>query len=799
MTTMNKVICLTSADTSEEFDIDPNFMISFHEQNPNETHPELHSYDKNNPILDLFHSQKPSFAINLHSNNLYFHKDDCSYTRYQYSGKNVYASFFSPNLIVQQENFHKFTRTATLSNTNLFKNNVKAFVESFRFNLDAHKQFLASGDICFQNSFDESFTSSAYTAKNNVLFDKDISSLKDSRPYLFYSKKQVVDTVDELPVFSGFSKSFYNLFKDSCIKHDAYVSQYQPTRDFREMISCRRVPLPNFNSILKSGPKLGFIADISSYNQDLANSIDASTKKRFKVLDVQGWASSKLVNAPVTIVEYTKSQVVKRKIVLIPTLIKVQYRDEDFNLKDGYLFSMVSNTPFLFKSSASVLTLTKIINTLIPGDGFKFADPEAYRAELFSKLGKVAHYSPELFANVPEEAIDALSTRIGNQKPLPAYDNSAFAAFTAKLNINPEVDKKYNLANSKKQEVLAKIQEEKNSIVSVLNAKAMAFRNYMSYYSQLKEQREAFHKTKLSDLDNINQRFTYSKTIDNSLSQLSKDYNQELQRALAEKDYINDDFLKNIEKEDVYIEKIAITSDSGSATFFYTQMVDFLSFIKNKSYKISEIILCLTKPQKIKVDNNPNNIVVGGPYRLQLVGNNLTIAILNLPAVFGFSTANSTSYGIHPHAARVSSIDSIFDQSRCCLGEASPLIHKAATSGDLKTLIYSILIWVRSANSADPWGRNYSTFPTLSQVTFEGMSISDLDKLTSETSESIQEDDVTAFLAAQIEEPEEDNIEPEEEDDFDDEPPTEDAQVQTPPPVVVYRRYTAQTTTTETV
>jgi hypothetical protein len=649
-------------------------------------------------------------------------------------------------------------------------NNVDSFLPSISFNKDVYRQLYTDHQVvAFQNTYTTEFLTQNETVRSYTR-----GSINDPQvffenppqlPYLYYCKKKLVGTVDNLPVFSTLVPEAFVTFKDKCIKLDDITYHYAPFVKSSFPGTHRRCYAIKSN--LKSTIKSGVFADISTENAKLMDIIANSTAKRFTVIEVPGWSSAAKLNDPLKIVEYTKSQVQKRKACLIPALFKMQFRDENFQLKDCYHFSLVLNVKLFFSTIASINSFSNLINSLGEGDGLKFFNPEAYKEAIYKKLGILSYYSSQMVASLPEAQLNMLLHKYTTQTK-STHLNSADCddIFSIKLNVNPTITTNLDKANAKYEEIKNNIKTYKKHFLETFNQKSSAVTTYIDYKRRLKEVKDTYENTTLHNLTTVIDNISFSTRVAQVVKEFENAYEADKKRALSEKDYVKDEFFNNLAKDGIYIESISFKTKNGNTktltanTFDKTQILDHLLSNDRSSLiqSISNITLVTTKPQKIKVDNDPNMIVVGGPYRVYAEPNLLQVSLAELPAVWGYNPNNTDYIYVHPHAASVTiSSTTVLDKARACLGEAAPMLHKAGTTGDIKMMIYTILIWLRSANSADPWGRNYVHFPKLSDVDFEGITMEKFNKIREEQSLEVNEEDIDSFLLTDLGDPEEDD------------------------------------------
>lgn len=773
-----------------EYDIDPNFMAAYlfcpDRDNLGSIYQTFLNLNKTLNIRDPNLPPEPAgqiISLGTGQNSVLLSSYPTISDNYRHSYGSFPALAFLLPPTVQQVLINR-----RRDNRNRYLVNLPNIISKSKQNLNAHKTLVEAGWLCIQNTptneIAQTRTAQDWADTSN---DASIAHGSDCRPYLNYVKMSQVGSYANKPVFSGLVKDFYETFQ-----HDVFVLEdfnyfYQP---FKSKISfgnnsrnCYRVT-QNFG---KYTPNIGATCDISSINYELMNKIEASSLKRIKVIEVPGW-SRKVDNPKLTITTYTKSQVAKRKACLIPTLFKIQYRDEDYILKDAWMFSLTLNTKLEISSINNVIAINAMIDTLFMADGLKYINPEKYSAQIYAKIGKLSLYSKSLFSSIPDADIQTLRNSLETKKELTLPDNTKYSSLTKTLNINPVIKANYDAISNKLEETKKSIRERIESNHSTFYNIKYALAQYKAALITLNNNKSTFQESINEEhLNSINNNVKFFRGISNKAKDYERLYKQEVNRSIEDQDYTYDAFFENLANENVYVNSIICKlNDTLYSLDNKAEFDEFIAMKNSDNFSIQKLSLSITKPQKIKVDNDPSNIVVGGPYRLDYSTNDnaLYIKLLELPAVFGFNPG-ANAYFTHPHAQALVTINSLLErQNKCCLGEASPMVHKAANMGNIKIMIYSILIWVRSANSADPWGRNYIYFPKLEDVNLDG--IPPLLEEAPQEDTSATEIDVASFLESVADPQEEDDEDPEEEETLD----APEATLIPATPVVTYNRYT---------
>lgn len=163
--------------------------------------------------------------------------------------------------------------------------------------------------------------------------------------------------------------------------------------------------------------------------------------------------------------------------------------------------------------------------------------------------------------------------------------------------------------------------------------------------------------------------------------------------------------------------------DFSSQEKFSTLTLDQLFFSENS---IMEVVFATKNPVKITLVSDQNKSVVGGPYIVKCRAGSLKIRLKDYKSFYGFKdNTHSFSYYVHPHASS-SSLLSV-DYRNACLGEASSLLYSAFKKNDISLIILSAMLWVRSTNSSDAWGKNYVYFQPYEEYLEESNSSGDFE------------------------------------------------------------------------
>lgn len=132
---------------------------------------------------------------------------------------------------------------------------------------------------------------------------------------------------------------------------------------------------------------------------------------------------------------------------------------------------------------------------------------------------------------------------------------------------------------------------------------------------------------------------------------------------------------------------------------------DLLAYLAAETPTIESLTFLTKTPSKIRVDGKDENARVGGPYKVKVTAQQLTLTLAQPNSYIGI---DGRYLVFHPH---VSGRTLLTHTTSACLGEASPLIYAAFQTNRISRIILAANAWLTSANSADSWGKRYVYFP----------------------------------------------------------------------------------------
>ena len=521
------------------------------------------------------------------------------------------------------------------------------------------------------------------------------------------SNIELVDTKNDLPVFSNFSKDIYNCFSQT-IHQKAVIDEFEE-KDINFTSNNSFAYVANSTTLYYQNPNLNF----SFSSQDLIDTIIDSEDypSRTKVIKVPSF-TKKATDTKIDFAFYTKSQLKKRKTFLFPILQKTKFIDDSGEFKDCYIFKFLLNCNVYeirnYKNQSAKFKELALL--LFQENGLGLTNPELYQEKLNERLKNLNTFSNQHLINLDAHQIEVLAN-------ISSPDLNVFDSFQQKVALaKPKVNNKLKTKYSK----LSSFMEE--------NQKSIQDFNFYEFSSDIKNTKNRIQRIKeeilfqekklveeknnlLNHINSYSDSFEYIVQNNNIYKTIKKTYLQEISQAMKNNLFDQDLFLFNMSKNDVDLLSISYQEKSTNKKFTLDsntteENIDFIQAIVNKNYKIKEVQFITTKPSTISVVGKTLK-VFGGPYVVKVTSSELHIKLASPNSLFG---VNNSRFYVHPHSGNVS-FENLFSYTRACLGEASSLIWKAFNENDLKKIILSSLTWVKSANSSDPWGKNYVYFP----------------------------------------------------------------------------------------
>ena len=579
-----------------------------------------------------------------------------------------------------------------------------------------------------------------------------------------YTKQNLVGTYNGKNVYSFFSKGFYELFSkygDVSTDTNLFAPEMDPisfTPVRPEVSMLRNTNHHNFatkvqRSIFNPSFKpedtpyipLGLGCGLTFLTNDTTllsfkTQVENLNQRRMVGLIMNSFTrNSEKDNFE--IVSFTKRQARTRKGFFIPTLFPIEYRDENFNIVQGYSFSLLnlsSDNEMVEKKTRSQDEIVKFGNAYKDIDGMYFFNKEEYNRRVQEKLKELLQYTK---TNTYWLSLD--STELGTlaemnkevhekvQQKIDSADSRVFDALTVEPKINAALKKRYTKVKNHYDALTKKKEAHDIEWRSHSQGLAQTSIHIQSEYKIIKKakaaiaQHEAASKQKQARiLEVIKEQGELIETLNLNrklYENITKRYTDAIATANEELSVTSSGFFKNIFEEGIIIisatfeintvhkgkkvsKEIILCSESSKE---HRKLI----FQNKTKFKIKKVEFIINKPVPIKVDSGKKPTIYGGPYNIKVEPNSLKISLAYPNSAYGF---NERRVKVHPHtsgSSREQRHDSSLPFTNACLGEASPLLYSAFQKNDLKLIVMAALLWVKNANSADTWGKEYTLFP----------------------------------------------------------------------------------------
>ena len=549
-------------------------------------------------------------------------------------------------------------------------------------------------------------------------------------PYFFDKEDYIseIDTRDGFPVFSAYSSRFYNLFKENIpivetCNQDLDFSTYYDALKYRNEVNKVR------------------LTELIFKQDDIE--IDARPKT-YNVISMANFCTG--TNYEISIRPGKSSDFISSKSsVIIPVLQKTKLFTND-ETKEVLLFSLmfIGKKEKVSRYKKAQKYLYSILANGLDHENLYFDNLNEYNERLYSCIDAHHVKSSISFTQYESFNIDWKSNiDYSFQVPPNPEVNSVLIDIAKKVKLPDDFVKRFNRVKARKQNLNSQINKIKGEIVK----KSTSIRSLRDLLES-KERAErikgkiAFLNERLQEIDAIiqnkenirksfnqeNDEYTSAfKTTWNSNSLIKETYNRYQNEAVelsqtseSEDDQTLINTLDNVDvlkivfkkKKDAPLDRMeTVTLQDSNAANLSKSCIASL----RENYTIHEVIFATKEPSIITVNNARKSKIVAGPFVIKCLSNSsMEIKARDKTSIFGRNTGLST-VRIHPHASCVSyeTVHSVYQN--CCLGEGQALLFNAMKSSCLKTIIYAAMIWVKSVNKNDVWGRSYRNFPTLEQ------------------------------------------------------------------------------------
>lgn len=470
-----------------------------------------------------------------------------------------------------------------------------------------------------------------------------------------------------------------------------------------------------------AGNKLIYLETFNSYNSDTIDTLFSEDMNAFQVYHIPSWESSSA--KPSEFKTVTRKFLSKRKGLFVPVLTKCSAIDENNQIKDIRILSLINFTSKThgFKNNLSHYKLMsksflEFIEMYSFDNGLFFKNPEEALQKYNNRLKTVLNYNlknnnfvtPQIknYLDYHLRVVTPVKHSFDSLKTVFDLENTKAISFSYKK--DPILLKKQNKVKLKFSKLKTKIL---NQTQTYTNLNAFIIANIR----KLKEEYKlaSLFQTNVIKASPIDLNFYSSYTKLNAVSQkIEQSILQDKKNKINSNSLELDPFFLNLKQNNIHLlsikylnskrETVTLNKESFKADNFIFSQDDVISY--------QEVEFIIDEPCAIYVDSKskPKAVKVGGPYIVKVTDESLKIKLKDKDSFFGLTNTNSML--VHPHAGAISSARIFQDYANACLGEAAPLLFSAFKNVDLKLIILSAMTWVNSANSADTWGRRYNSF-----------------------------------------------------------------------------------------
>lgn len=523
-----------------------------------------------------------------------------------------------------------------------------------------------------------------------------------------YAFNLVEKKINDLPVYSFYPKEIYTSFDQKIFIDNEYLDYTLPTQVLRS----RSITLNK--DYLRINKKLSvhtlhatMVWDLIDWdNQTLVNN-------SMKVVNYKSFCTGS--NYELSLKSLTKKALSKASGCLVPVCVKTKVFNFAVNREeDCYFFTFAFNASFkkLHKYKKAKQYLADTLKYLTTHHGSYFYDKDYYNRQLYQPMRLLSKY-------IPEDHLQRYQNYIGSEISTPQYQAlTQLDKLTKKFHYPPELLNKKERAESIIEQTEQALVMIKDSLSDYKSNKDLLY-NYKVKIRELTRsllEYESKIDSLTSGIREINITNKFSKAAENinkfnKFTLYKSEVLQKLKQCESLETISEDATLKNLLKN---IDLIDLTISYKETPDVKVSFEDIdISDLLHKDYSIKYIEYATKKPSIIKVNGKTdNNMRVAGPFHIKHESSSMYIKPVSLASYFGHTGTKHLKP--HPHASAMgmpsSSENQEFGWASACLGEAQSIIYHAMQSGDLTKLFISDNIWLTSANSADPWGKSYTSF-----------------------------------------------------------------------------------------
>lgn len=685
-------------------------------------------------LTDLFFS---AFIANLeqyfvfHKNFKSFFASKDSFTKYDYFYILAILSYFNNKVVYPSyyRNFPVFTVDFGKSlpeEHQIFVKTYDYFLNNSDYSNFNAKEFLLT--LYTQEELDSIFES-YYLIVNNINFNYEIFEF---------------DSLNSFNEFKNTISSFLSNF--ILIKKSLLVSVEKNNKtfltQFTEEIADNFIDssiqvdssLLKKNAVFDTSPCFFFVSDC--FNPEAQNQLPS----RINSIVISSFCSG-IKTSSFNLKSVTKNQFFNNKgiFAFFTYIEKCHFSNENFN----FLFLANTNSAESIKKyKKTKLNIKKFYNYLTKYKSLYFIDQEAYKEKVKESLTVYNKYSSNwgeyllLNDHVDEEYVDSLVFKNNSENSFNIKSaNAFFSSFNIDNESNQLIKSKKNFTKLLKDQI--ETFSKKNAIVKkavsdmhdVLNTKINIIK-YELYCARISEQLISTSETyPKSTSENRKAKEDFLSNIANTYISLFSERNNYLNSINYKTAELKENNLFTNLNNTYGIEIYSITYNVDSKDFIIqaSDEEDSLSDISsmlvakqmNPTFYFKSIKFATNNPVKILPDGNESKAIAAGPYVIVISqitpGNSIDLALKlkDTASIFGIKGLNCI---LHPHAG-VTSIDRIYTHTaRGCLGESTSYLFNSFKNNDLVSIIVNTLVWIKSANTTDTWGKNYKYFPKWSDL-----------------------------------------------------------------------------------
>lgn len=544
-----------------------------------------------------------------------------------------------------------------------------------------------------------------------------VTVFNDQQAITYDESLKEISTRDDLTIYSLYSKELYESFSDLFVPESfegtSVYNFYQHLRTLRSResnIYTKPITSNNTNLTLLLN-QLHSQVNIDENDETL---IDVIELKSFCTKNTYDFIKTKI---PI------KNFYTSKKTYAAPLLFKTQVYDhkEEIN-KEAYIFTYTTNdlllTKFIKYRKARNYIL-KLQEYLFKHDGTYFYNRELYNEKRYASPVK-KYVSEDEFDDYsylnnvikhvsrPFASTNTLNTVFSQPRIPTVLSQKKLKLEVSRVETNNSIADKFvslNKALANKKDIYLykkKIQNLKQDIIS-----AEETLNNLINSNKIENY--------INDFQDLSSSFRRKKALSNKLNELDKNITQVLKTI---EPTISPTLLNLLNQ--IQVHNLIYSDPHTSKRYFplsesFNEWDEFKQLLAEEKLHLSEFSYSTLTPTIIKVDGKDSDKRIAGPFHLQVKDQRLYLKPKSIDSYFVLERSGSTyTSKPHPHSSkqRINSDNKFyFDWSSACLGEVGGMYYNAIKSANLISLLITIDMWLKSANSSDAWGKDYVLFP----------------------------------------------------------------------------------------